>query len=277
MPAVHIATDGATGSLHAIGHIGGHLLHQPDHEFECPSAYRDNIVATEAEAVLKALEVFASVIRGKILFLYCDNQSVIGAARRGGSNSSILNGLLRTMHDTLVRLGATIGKWTYVPTTHNLTADALSRHLTVREKDWCIRPSVLRSICHDWGLPPFQYDLFAAPDSFHAPRFATWTRDAFTLDWERLGFAIAIPPIILVSRTVEVVLSRPFWGLLIIPENEKQWYWDPLQRFVLRSRRLSDHLFFSPTKGLCPPYLASISMIALLVRSHAPPAWPSLE
>ena len=116
------------------------------------------INARELLAIRRGLLHFQSSLLGKTVAVFCNNVTTVAYLRKaGGTRSPFLNsiaqGILRWWESLAIRLGPQ-----FIPGSHNVLADSLSRPHQLLHSEWSLNMTVFQSLSRQW---PVQIDLFA--------------------------------------------------------------------------------------------------------------------
>ena len=205
-----------------------------------PSQRELSINLREMMAVQKGLLEFSSLLRGKMIALFCDNVTTVAYLRRSGGTSSQL--LFLKAREILLWVESM--KITLLPQfiqgSLNTRADLLSQPNLVIGSEWTLHQEVVQDL-HQW---PTIIDLFATSLTARLPVFfaPAWEPkaagvDAFLQPWDNLQ-AYAFPPIAIIRRVLlelrashncDLTLIAPFWP-------QRDWF----SRFTGTSIRLSN-------------------------------------
>ena len=199
-----------------------------------PSQMEFSINLREMMAVQKGLFEFSSLLRGKMIALFCDNVTTVAYLRRlGGTRSQVL--FLKTRE---ILLWVESMKITLLPQfiqgSLNTRVDLLSRPNLVIGSEWTLHQEVVQDLLHQW---PAIIDLFATSLTARLPVFfaPAWEPkaagvDAFLQPWGNLQ-AYAFPPIAIIKRVLlklrashncDLTLIAPFWP-------QREWFPDLLE------------------------------------------------
>ncbi len=169
--------------------------------------------------VFLALKNFLADLRGHHVLVHSDNTSVV----------SYLNYQRDLRSRPLCKLVCQILLWfqrkllslrvAYIPETHNIGADILSRQ-ELKPGEWRLHPEVVELMWREFGQA--QVDLFASQETSHCPLWFSLTHpaplrlDAMVQTWPRLRL-YAFPPIALLPGVLERVRRYRVLLLLITP------------------------------------------------------------
>ena len=181
-----------------------------------------HINALELLAVLRALQGFSQLVRGKSVLVRTDNTTTVAYInRQGGTHSFRLWAISWEMFQWCRSSGVTL-KASHLPGVDNVAADALSR-VFLGHSEWSLHPPVLTAVFQARWTPTM--DLFASHLNHQLPQFCArmpvpgaQSVDALSLDWAFLD-GYAFPPFALVNRVLEkagadgcrLLLVAPFW------------------------------------------------------------------
>ena len=160
------------------------------------------INARELFAIRRGLLHFQSSLLGKTVAVFCDNVTAVAYLRKaGGTRSPFLNSIaqeiLRWSESLAIRLAPQ-----FIPGSHNVLADSLSRPYQLPHSEWYLNMTVFQSLSRQW---PVQIDLFATSANHRCSIYFSPYRDpqsagtdAFLQSWDGLQ-AYAFPPFSIIS------------------------------------------------------------------------------
>eukprot|EP00117_Sycon_ciliatum_P022902 scpid26163/ scgid19621/ Retrovirus-related Pol polyprotein from transposon gypsy; Reverse transcriptase; Endonuclease len=182
----------------------------------------------ELRAVKLVLESLAPKIAGKACIHRTDNQAAAHIIENG-SRKEHLQEEAMAIHKLCRRFSVRIrAEW--VPREENELADYYSK--VVDQDDWQLNPALFREMEGRWG--PYSLDCFASFKTKQLSKYCSrwWNPecfaiDAFTVDWsiERVWM---VPPIYLISRTIDMLLACRTHGTLVVPEWRSAPWWPKL-------------------------------------------------
>ena len=193
-----------------------------------------HINALELEAVLLAVQEFASFLSGKVVLLCTDNTTVACYVnKQGGTRVPYLSRKAETLllfcqeKNILLRARHVSGKL-------NIIADFLSRPHCVLHTEWTLAKRVLQPVWDTWHKP--LVDLFATKFNFRLPLYVSplpdpeaWAVDALSFPWKGTQF-YAFPPIPILGKVIRKARLEGASLILICPLWPAQpWYPDLLQ------------------------------------------------
>ncbi len=173
----------------------------------------------EMLAVFFALKKFLADLRGHHVLVHSDNTSVVSHINHQGGLRSrplckLVCQILLWSQGKLLSLRAA-----YIPGTHNIEADILSRQ-GLRPGEWRLHPEVVELIWREFSQA--QVDLFASRETSHCPLWFSLTHpaplglDAIVQTWPRFRL-YAFPLIALLPGVLERVCRDRVLLLLIAP------------------------------------------------------------
>lgn len=144
----------------------------------------------------------------------------------------------------------------YIKSALNVEADSESRKFNVYT-EWELQSQLFSRIIQCLGNPDI--DLFASRVNAKCTKYISWKRDpyaynidAFTIDWSPYFF-YAFPPIALILKTLNKIISDKATGIVVVPQWPSQpWY--PL--FI--SLSVGEVMIFPPSKYLLSSTFRSI-------------------
>ena len=156
-------------------------------------------------AVQNDLFQFSSLLRGKMIALFCDNVTTVAYLRRsGGTRSQVLFLKAREILLWVESMKITLLPQ-FIQGSLNTRADLLSRPNLVIGSEWTLHQEVVQGLLHQW---PAIIDLFATSLTARFPVFfaPAWEPraagvDAFLQPWDNLQ-AYAFPPIAIIRRVL---------------------------------------------------------------------------
>lgn len=157
----------------------------------------------------------------------------------------------------------------YIKSCDNIDADRESRVKNV-DTEWEIAEEVFEYIVHKLGFP--EVDLFASRENTKCEKFFSWKPDpeaiavdAFTQDWQKVGFFWAFPPFSLILRVIQKIRLDKATGIVVVPNWPNQ-PWFPLFYDTLISESIliepSPNLLLSPCRSLQHPLAENLELIA---------------
>ena len=194
-----------------------------------PSQRGLSINLREMMAVQGGLLEFSSLLRGRMIALFCDFVTIVAYLRRSGGTWS--QDLFLEVREILLWVESM--KITLLPQliqgSLNTRADLLSRPNLVMGSEWTLHQEVVQDLLRQW---PAIIDLFATSLSARLPVFfaPAWEPqaaevDAFLQPWDNLQ-AYAFPPIAIITRVLlklrashicDLTLIAPFWP-------QREWF-----------------------------------------------------
>ena len=182
---------------------------------------------------------FPDALRRAQVFVDVDNQSVVGAFKRGRAKDPGTHALLVQLFDLQVEHGFMLTlKW--IPTAANGIADAISR--PSREPIIRLHPGVFRNVWE--ALGPLSIDLMAStvsaqriPGSSHTlPFFSQYDCpgssgvDVLAQDVSRLphtggqAFGYCFPPPVMAGHVVQHLAECHAHAVVVVPDTRAYWY-----------------------------------------------------
>ena len=242
---------------------GAHVAHLTAAGTWSPEEKSLHINALELEAVVLAIQAFASFLKRKTVLLCTDNTTVASYVnKQGGTRVPYLS--IRTEHLLLQCLDQEISlRARHVPGKLNIIADFLSRPHCVLHTEWTLDKRVLQPVWDTWHKPlvdlfatkfNHRLDLYVSP----VPDPEAWAVDALSISWK--GFqGYAFPPIPILGKVIQKARRDQASLILICPRWPAQpWFPDLL------------HL------SHCPPISLHLSKKSLVQpRSRIPHGNPS--
>ena len=192
---------------------------------------------------------YPDALRRAQLLVDVDNQSVVGAFRKGRAKDPVSHALLVQLFKIQVEFGFMLSlKW--VPTADNSVADAISR--PSRESVIRLHPHAFQELWEAMG--PFNFDLMASSESAQKqpggnarlPFFAQYDCegasgvDVLAQDVSRLPgseekmFGYCFPPPIMVGIIVQHLSEWRAHAVIVVPDTRAFWF-PILQQATIRS------------------------------------------
>lgn len=182
----------------------------------------------EATALTRGWFAFASRIRRfRHLRVESDNMTAVSILRRFGSRHRHLGLALEPLLRAALRWNVQLQP-VHLPGVDNLIADRLSR-IDPPSNEWSLSKSAFDLICDEFGRPTI--DWFAAHRNALLPRYAARRVDlnatfidAFSTSWSN-EFGLWVPPINLIPRVVQRIISDDAHGVLVVPAWPSRPWW----------------------------------------------------
>ena len=170
---------------------------------------QSHINSRELKAVFYGLRNFGSDLRDTSLLLRIDNTTAVAYVNKmGGVQYPWLNDIARAIWQFCEQRRLWLFA-SYIPSAENVLADKASR-IKKTDTEWVLNREVFRQIIDRFGDPVI--DLFASKDNRKCDSYVSWfpepeaiAIDAFTLNWNRVGFFYAFPPFALILRTLRKI------------------------------------------------------------------------
>ena len=179
----------------------------------------------EIKAVLETVKGMSSVLKGRIVKWFTDNQSVVHIISVGSKKPDIQKVALELFH--LCRMNNIVLEAQWVPRDKNQVADELSR--TVDVDDWSVSEATFTWLEARWG--PHSIDRFAADYNAKLERFNArfWVPgveavDAFVQPWFGENNWLVPPPCV-VDRVLRKLEMEAAAGTLVVPLWRSALFW----------------------------------------------------
>ena len=179
----------------------------------------------ELKTVLLIVQSLQSLLSGKLVKIYTDNQNTVRIATKG-SMSEKLHQLAMEMFKICIRYSIRV-ELEWIPRDLNVLADECSKIFDW--DDWGVADRIFNLFDRKWGI--FTCDVFANSQNSKVHRFYSkfWTPntagvDAFAFDWSRDNCWI-VPPPSLVCRTIQHLRICKARGVLVIPKWKSAVFW----------------------------------------------------
>jgi hypothetical protein len=200
-----------------------------------PEVIHNNVL--ELLGILFAVLRYAKELEDKALVVRSDNTTALAALRRGVSKSPTLARLGLALRIVLACMRTQIVTAVHLPGDLNSLADEGSRAWFQRHArlEWPADSTVLLNEIAKVGWRFPDLDMFATAANTKCPRFVSlapdplaWAVDAFSLNWKGMQF-FANPPFAIAARVVrKVLLERPEYCLLLLPDWPRAHWFHPL-------------------------------------------------
>ena len=182
----------------------------------------------ELAAVVTVLGSVKHLLKDQVVKWYTDNQAVVSIINNGSMKQE-LQDLALSVYESSVENNIDI-QMEWIPRTENEKADYISR--IIDHDDWGVTQEFFKYIDSVWG--PHTADVFASANNFKVKKFYSkyWTPgsygvDAFAFNWKYDNNWL-VPPIYLIQRVINCMLSTKSVGTLIIPEWQSSAFWPVL-------------------------------------------------
>ena len=228
----------------------------------------------EMQAVLYAVQEFATFLSGKVVLLATDNTTVACYLNKeGGTRSRLLSELAESVLLLCQDLDIVL-RARHVPGKMNILADQLSRPHCVLETEWTLAHFALEPVWEMWHKPLI--DLFSTRYNHRLPTYVSpvpdpqaWAVDALSMSWKGLS-AYAFPPWTILGKVLRKIRSDRPSIILIAPKWPAQaWYPDLLNLCHVPPLRLTltgDRLL-QPRSGIPHPNVQALHLHAWLLCS----------
>ena len=182
---------------------------------------------------------YPEALRRAQVLIDVDNQSVVGAFKRGRAKDPVTHALLVQLFDIQVEYGFLLTlKW--IPTAANGVADAISR--PSRESIIGLQPDAFRRVWDEWG--PFSIDLMASTASAQRIPQSTETLpffsqydcegslgvDVLAQDVSRVpitgepAFGYCFPPPVMAGHIVQHLAECRAHAVIVVPDTRAYWF-----------------------------------------------------
>ncbi|GIQ87702.1 DNA N-6-adenine-methyltransferase, partial [Kipferlia bialata] len=229
-----ITTDAATGEEGRKAGLGGQLrIGERTWSFSEPfpdSHSGAHINVLEAQAILRAVRLWASKLRGRGVVIRSDNSTAVHCINRGGSRAPRVQEVAEDIWQQAAAIDCRFVA-RHVAGQLNVGADIASRF---RVLEGATPEAVIRQMEERWGT--LEVDRFASLDNHRFRLFQTRQEDALTWDWRGWRNFVA-PPWSLLGEVVTALAEwvRPPSGDQRDQESG-QYHLDPSMAVVLTPR-----------------------------------------
>lgn len=220
----------------------GAILETPNGEHQVSGAYSRNeqwhINYLELEAVIRAIQSFASQIRGLKLLLKTDSIVVMYVVNKMGSNVPALAKQVERLFLMLRELNCQM-RAVHIAGIEN-PADGLSREADPTSSSFLeaqLNPTWFQAATRNWG--PFTIDLFASARTAQLKRYCSWGWDpeatlvnAFNSSW-RGEFPWINPPFILLHKAVKKIINDKATAVILFPVWPASPWWVRMMSLVI--------------------------------------------
>jgi ribonuclease HI len=222
LPEKIICSDASSTGCGAI------LASSKENCFRAFSAAERNESSTsrELKAVLFALESFKIHISHKQVMILTDNQACTKIIACGSMKPHLQQIALRIFAFSIQNKTNLDARW--IPREVNTEADALSKRGD--SDSWAVRPLFFRKIDQIWG--PHSFDRFADHCNAQLPSFnsrfpcpGSAGTDAFSFDWSETPNNWLVPPVHLITKTVQHLIACKAKGTLVCPKWQSAVFW----------------------------------------------------
>ena len=179
----------------------------------------------ELKAVEFSLRSFSTILTGKFVKLYTDNQNVVRIINVGSTVSKLQQLAISIFQICISKNIAIDVAW--VPRQFNCTADQISKVFDY--DDWAVSNSIFTVFNNRWG--PHTYDRFADDKNKQIEKFnsefwcpGTTGVDAFAYDWSEDNNWL-VPPIYLIPKVLKHMLYYRAKGTLVVPKWKSALFW----------------------------------------------------
>lgn len=202
---------------------------------------KQSSTARELIAIIFALHSFKASIANKTLLLFTDNQACAKIIESGSMKPDLQALALEIFSFSLQNNVNLDPRW--IPRELNEEADCLSKFYD--SDDWSVRPLFFRYFDKLWG--PHTFDRFADNTNAKLPLFnsrfhnpGTAGIDAFAFDWSDSANNWLVPPVHLISRTVQHLVACKAKGTLVCPKWPSASFWPNLFPFGASAKFILD-------------------------------------
>lgn len=175
-------------------------------------------------------KAFSNQLRGTAIIHLTDNQVVTYVMQKGSNKTDLQKmaiAIYKACKNQDIHLQVV---WKRRSDPRLQLADEWSRAFDI--ESWGPTKNEFDKFCKYY--PPFTFDLFASEENFKCQQFASSifspsssARNAFTLNWSKLGFCWTCPPTRLLRATLMQIVSCKSHGLIFAP------YWPSLHCWAL--------------------------------------------
>ena len=208
-----------------------------------------HINVKETLSILKGLQTFSHIVRGRIVVIGADNTSALAYIRKkGGVRSRHMCDLAIQIWELALSLRVNL-ETVFIRGVDNIRPDHLSRLHQLdwsENKEWILNRAQFRQIARTWG--PLFRDLFASHWNNQLPLYMTWEephtmRNAFHFRWHHGDYAF--PPFSIIMRVLRKVKADRCRIAIVVPWWEAQAWLPMLKRMLI-----SDPIHFRFYPGL---------------------------
>ena len=226
------------------------------HGSECFRAWRPGEASMsstyrELMGVFTVMQSVTSMLQGKKIKWYTDNQCVVSIINKGSMKSHLHKVSLEIYQFAIQHNMDLYMEW--IPRCQNERADLISR--TMDRDDWQVSKALFNFLDFKWG--PHTFDRFAdcinrKVEKFNSKIWSPFTQgvDAFAFSWVGENNWL-VPPVYLVPRCVNYLKLTGASATLVVPYWTSAVYWPLLVDQYANFRKfVTDYKIFDNANGI---------------------------